>query len=109
MSAVIGATRWVYAKMLSFKEHMEARTEFRLGSPRPKTPDSFIEVDGLAKDVWVVDRVFNKDEADRIGKPFKKKGQAVRKAREIARETGEKLMLDPDGPKGPLPAKEIRR
>lgn len=96
--------------MLSFKEHMKERIEFRIGRPRPKTSDSWVEVDGLAKDVWVVDRVFpSKDEADRIAGTFRKKGQAIRKAREVVGQTGEKLMLDKDGPKGPLPAKEIRR
>ena len=88
---------------------MKERTEFRVGLPRPKTSDSWIEVDGLASDVWVVDRVFpRKDEADRLAGPFKKKRQALKKAREIVRETGEKLFLDLDGPDGPKPAKEVR-
>ena len=94
--------------MLSFKEHMKERIEFRIGRPRPKTSDSWVEVDGLAKDVWVVDRVFNKDEADRIAGPFRKQRQAMSKAREITKQTGEKLLLDKDGPDGPLPAKEIK-
>jgi len=79
-----------------------------LGHPRPAMADSFVEVDGLASDVWVVDRVFpRKDEADRIAGPFRKKRHALRKAREIVRETGEKLMLDPDGPDGPIKPKEV--
>ncbi len=87
---------------------MKERTEFRLGHPRPAMADSFVEVDGLASDVWVVDRVFpRKDEADRIAGPFRKKRHALRKAREIVRETGEKLMLDPDGPDGPIKPKEV--
>ncbi len=95
--------------MLSFGEYMKERTEFRLGRARPKTSDSWVEVDGLASDAWVVDRVFpRKDEADRLAGPFKKKRHALRKAREIVRETGEKLFLDPDGPDGPLPSKEVR-
>ena len=95
--------------MFSFKEYMKERTEFRVGLPRPKTSDSWIEVDGLASDVWVVDRVFpRKDEADRLAGPFRKKRQALKKAREIVRETGEKLFLDPDGPDGPAPNKEVR-
>ncbi len=96
--------------MFSFKEYMKERKEFRTGDARPKTPDSWIEVDGLSKlgDVWVVDRVFpRKDEADRIAGPFIKKRQAVKKARDIVRETGEKLFFDPDGPDGPLPARKI--
>ncbi len=88
---------------------LRERSEFRLGNPRPKTQDSWIEVDGLAHDVWVVDRVFpRKDEADRLAGPFKKKRHALRKARDIVRETGEKLFLDLDGPDGPLPNKEVR-
>ena len=95
--------------MLSFKEFME-RTEFRLGNPRPKNYESFIEVDGLAPDVWVVDRVFpSKDEADRISGPHKKKRQALKVARQVVQKTGEKLKLDLDGPNGPSPAKEIKR
>ena len=95
--------------MLSFKDHMKERHEFRLGNPRTKTADSWIEVDGLASDVWVVDRVFpRKDEADRLAGPFKKKGQALKAARQIVRQTGEKLFLDLDGPDGPKAAKEVR-
>ncbi len=91
-------------KVLEMKE----RTEFRLGHPRPAMADSFVEVDGLASDVWVVDRVFpRKDEADRIAGPFKKQRQALKAARAIVRETGEKLKLDPDGPDGPKPSKEV--
>ncbi len=95
--------------LLSFREFMKERSEFRLGLPRPKTWDSFIEVDGLARDVWVVDRVFpSKDEADRIAGPFKKKRPAIKAARDIVRETGEKLKFDEDGPDGPKPVKDIR-
>lgn len=97
--------------MLSFKGYMKERDEFRTGGvPRPAMANSFVEVDGLAKDVWVVDRVFpRQDNADRIGGPFRKKRQAISKARDIVRDTGEKLMLDPDGPDGPLPSKKIRK
>ena len=96
--------------MLSFGDYMKERNEFRLGNPRPKTADSWIEVDGLASDVWVVDRVFpRKDEADRLAGPFRKKRQALKAARQIVSQTGEKLFLDPDGPDGPKPAKEVRR
>ena len=95
--------------LLSFREFMKERSEFRLGNPRPKTWDSFVEVDGLARDVWVVDRVFpSKDEADRIAGPFKKQRPAIKVARDIVRQTGEKLMFDDDGPDGPHPAKKIR-
>ena len=95
--------------MLSFGEYMKERHEFRIGHARPKTSDSWIEVDGLASDVWVVDRVFTrKDEADRLAGPFKKKRQDLKKAREIVRETGEKLFLDLDGPDGPKQAKGVR-
>ncbi len=95
--------------LLSFREFMKERSEFRLGNPRPKTWESYIEVDGLAKDVWVVDRVFpSKDEADRIAGPFPKQGRAIKAARAITRKTGEKLMFDDDGPDGPHPAKKIR-
>lgn len=97
--------------MLSFKKYMNERNEFRLGRPRPKTSNSWIEVDGLSKtgDFWVVDRVFPRlDEADRLAGPFRKKRQAIKKAKEIVRETGEKLFFDPDGPDGPLPKKEMR-
>ena len=88
---------------------MRERVEFRLGRARPKTSNSWGEVDGLASDFWVVDRVFpRRDEADRIAGPYKKMRHALRKAREIVRETGEKLFVDPDGPDGPLPAKEVR-
>ncbi len=96
--------------MQSFKEYMTERNEFRLGNPRPAMADSFVEVDGLASDVWVVDRVFpRKDEADRLAGPFKKQRQALKAARLIVRETGEKLMLDTDGPDGPIKSKEVRR
>jgi len=95
--------------LLTFREFMKERSEFRLGNPRPKTWDSFVEVDGLARDVWVVDRVFpSKDEADRIAGPFKKQRPAIKAARDIVRKTGEKLKFDPDGPDGPLPVKDIK-
>lgn len=95
--------------LLSFKDFMKERSEFRLGNPRPKTWDSFVEVDGLARDVWVVDRVFpSKDEADRIAGPFKKQRPAIKAARQIVRQTGEKLKFDADGPDGPIPSKDIK-
>ncbi|MEK0340365.1 MAG: hypothetical protein QQN46_09155 [Nitrosopumilus sp.] len=59
--------------------------------------DSFLQVDGVGKDKWIVDRVFPgvSLSGGQIAGPFKKKDQALKKAKQIARATGEKVEIHP--------------
>ncbi len=59
--------------------------------------DSFLSVDGVGKDKWIVDRIFpsRPRSGGQVGSPFKKKSQALKKAKQIARATGEEVKIHP--------------
>jgi len=80
--------------MKSFKQFINEHNGI-LEASTDATPDSWLVVDGIAKDKWIVDRfVPNRPRSGgMVGSPFKKKSQALKKAKEIARATGEEVKI----------------
>ncbi|MEK0339003.1 MAG: hypothetical protein QQN46_02090 [Nitrosopumilus sp.] len=66
--------------------------------------DSFLKVYGVSNDEWIVDRFVKGNprhrSGGRQGVPYKKKGQALKAAKKIARTTGEEVKIGRAWPKG---------
>ena len=85
--------------MKTFEQFREYLREAVANEP---TSDSWLVVDNTGKDKWIIDRWVpsNLRSGGTVGTPFKKKGQALKAAKKIARTTGEDVKIGRAWPKG---------
>lgn len=59
------------------------------------TADSWLVVDNIGKDKWIIDRWLPSPSrgGGMVGSPYKKKGQAVKAAKKLAKLTGEEVKI----------------
>ena len=81
--------------MKSFKQFQADLRE--AAEPTPGPGVSRLVVDNIGKDKWIVDRFVAGNpralSGGMQGSPYKKKGQAVKAAKKIARTTGEEIKI----------------
>ncbi len=78
--------------MKTFEQFREYLREAAANEP---TSDSWLVVDNTGKDKWIIDRWVpsNLRSGGMVGTPFKKKGQALKAAKKLARLTGEEVKI----------------
>ena len=85
--------------LLNLKTRKRKKPERQTPKFADATPNSHLVVDNIGKDKWIVDRVVPSNPRDRSGgmqgSPYKKKSQALKAAKTIARGTGEEIKISP--------------
>ena len=78
--------------MKTFEQFQQDLREAAVNEP---TTDSWLVVDNIGKDKWIIDRwtPSNPRTGGMVGSPFKKKGQALKAAKKLARLTGEEVKI----------------
>lgn len=99
--------------MKSFEQFQQDLREAReTAELKPGPGVSHLVVDGIGIDKWIVDRFVPSDARAPFGgmqgSPHKKKRQALKAAKKIARTTGEEIKIGRKAPTGPTGPETLR-